>query len=158
MDAYAARPNRFPYPPFIYALALLAGALSPLVLPNWWPGHPLADFLTAIGILMIVIAIAIDLKAMSTLHNHKTTILPMKGADHLVTSGPYRFSRNPIYLGNTILTIGASFAFGIIWFIPLAFIAAFLTQKMAIEREEKHLAAKFGKHWRDYTHKVRRWF
>jgi protein-S-isoprenylcysteine O-methyltransferase Ste14 len=46
---------------------------------------------------------------------------------------------------------------GIIWFIPLAFLAAIITQKMAIEREEAHLAAKFGKNWRDYTHKVRRW-
>ena len=152
------RPNRFPYPPVIYALAILAGALSPLALPVWWPGHPLSDILTATGILMIAMAILLDLKAMYTLHRHKTTILPMKGADHLVTDGPYSLSRNPIYLGNTILTIGAGFAFGIIWFIPLAFLAAFLTQKLAIEREEKHLAAKFGKHWRDYMHKVRRWF
>ena len=157
MDPYITRPNRFPYPPVIYALAILAGALSPLVLPRLWPGHPLSDLLAAVGFIMIAVAIFLDIKAMLTLNNHKTTVLPMKGADHLVTSGPYGLSRNPIYLGNTILTIGAGFAFGIFWFIPLAILAAFLTQKLAIEREEKHLAAKFGKHWRDYTHKVRRW-
>lgn len=158
MDPYVTRPNRIPYPPVIYALAILAGALSPLVLPNWWPAHPMSDLLAAIGVIMIICAVALDLKAMFTLHRHKTTILPMKGADHLVTSGPFGFSRNPIYLGNTLLTFGAGLTFGIVWFLPLAFVAAFLTQKLAIEREEKHLAAKFGKHWRDYTHKVRRWF
>ena len=158
MDPLAARPNRFPYPPIIYGLAILAGAFSPWFLPVMWPGHPLADLLAAVGGVLIGAAIFLDIKAMLTLSQHKTTILPMKGADHLVTSGPYSLSRNPIYLGNTMMTIGAGFAFGIFWFIPLAFFAAFLTQKLAIEREERHLAAKFGKHWRDYTHKVRRWF
>ena len=53
--------------------------------------------------------------------------------------------------------IGVGLISGITWFLPLAVIAAFLTQKVAIEREEKLLAEKFGKKYRDYSKRVRRW-
>jgi protein-S-isoprenylcysteine O-methyltransferase Ste14 len=158
MNEFNISPNRFPWPPIIYGTAILLGAFSPMLLPTFWTGSPFSDFLTGIGVMMIAAALFIDFKAMTLMHTKKTTIMPNKGATHLVTSGPFSFSRNPIYLANTMLTIGAGLCFGIIWFIPLAFIAAFLTQKLAIEREEKHLSAKFGKPWRDYAHKVGRWF
>jgi protein-S-isoprenylcysteine O-methyltransferase Ste14 len=158
MDNFNVTPNRFPWPPIIYGCAILAGAFSPVVLPVPWVASPFADFLTGIGAMMIAAALFIDFKAMTLMRAKKTTIMPNKGALHLVTSGPFSFSRNPIYLANTMLTIGAGLCFGIFWFLPLAFAAAFLTQKLAIEREEKHLASMFGKPWRDYAHKVGRWF
>ncbi len=77
--------------------------------------------------------------------------------EHLVTSGPFGVTRNPMYLANTLLLIGVAFISGIVWFLPLALIAAFATQKVAIESEEKILAAKFGKKYRDYAKRVRRW-
>lgn len=157
MNTFEKTPNSFPWPPVIYSAAILVGALSPLAVPTPWVRSPFSDFLTGIGIILIGVALFIDYKAMSTMRAKKTTIMPHKGANHLVTSGPFSISRNPIYLANTILTIGAGLCFGIIWFLPLAFVAAFATQKLAVEREEKHLSAKFGKPWRDYAHKVRRW-
>lgn len=158
MTPYDKRPNVFPWPPVIYATAILLGALSGYALPLPWPGSPLSDFLFGIGFILIALALLIDFNAMRIMHRQKTTIMPNKAAVHLVTTGPFAFSRNPIYVANTMLTIGAGLMAGIIWFIPMAFLAAIITQKMAIEREEAHLAAKFGKTWRDYTHKVRRWF
>jgi protein-S-isoprenylcysteine O-methyltransferase Ste14 len=158
MDDFNISPNRIPWPPLIYGAAILLGAFSPLVLPLPWAASPFSDFLAGIGVMMIAAALFIDFKAMTLMRDKKTTIMPNKGAMHLVTSGPFSFSRNPIYLANTMMTIGAGLTFGIVWFIPLAFLAAFATQKLAIEREEKHLASKFGKPWRDYAHKVRRWF
>lgn len=158
MTPYDKRPNTFPWPPVIYAAAILVGALSGYVLPTPWPLPPLSDFLFGIGFLLVAIALAIDFYAMRTMHLKKTTIMPNKAAEHLVSTGPFAVSRNPIYLANTMLTIGAGLMSGIIWFLPLAFIAAFATQKLAIEREEAHLSAKFGKNWRDYAKKVRRWF
>ncbi len=157
MTPYDKRPNVFPWPPVIYATAILLGALSGYVLPLPWPLSPFSDFLFGIGFMLIALALLIDFNAMRIMHRHKTTIMPNKAADHLVSTGPFAFSRNPIYVANTMLTIGAGLMSGIIWFIPLAFLAAIITQKMAIEREEAHLASKFGKNWRDYTHKVRRW-
>jgi protein-S-isoprenylcysteine O-methyltransferase Ste14 len=158
MTPYDKRPNVLPWPPLIYAAAILAGALSGYVLPAPWPAPPLSDFLFGIGVLLVALALFIDFSAMRIMRRLKTTIMPNRAAEHLVSTGPFGFSRNPIYLANTILTIGAGLMAGIIWFLPLAFIAAFATQKLAIEREEAHLAAKFGKGWRDYAKKVRRWF
>jgi protein-S-isoprenylcysteine O-methyltransferase Ste14 len=150
-------PNQLPWPPLIYAAALFFGAISGYFLPMPWPGSPVSDFLVAIGGVMIAAALFIDFKAMRTMAAAKTTIMPNKGSDHLVTSGPFSFSRNPIYLANTMITIGVGLLFGIIWFIPLAIIAALLTQQLAIKREEAHLDARFGKSFRDYSKKVRRW-
>jgi protein-S-isoprenylcysteine O-methyltransferase Ste14 len=151
------RPNIFPWPPVIYGLAIVAGALSGYVLPLPWPQSPLSDFMFGIGAVLIALALFIDFRAMQTMHAHQTTVMPNKSASHLVTGGPFAFTRNPIYLANTMLTIGAGLMSGIVWFLPLAAIAAVLTQEMAIKREEAHLAAKFPKAWRDYAKHVRRW-
>jgi protein-S-isoprenylcysteine O-methyltransferase Ste14 len=151
------RPNTLPWPPLIYGAAILTGALSGYVLPTPWPVSPTSDFLLAIGGLMIAGALFIDFSAMRTMTKAKTTIMPNKGSDHLVASGPFSFSRNPIYLANTMITIGLGFMSGIIWFLPLALIAAVLTQHLAIKREEAHLEARFGKAFREYAKKVRRW-
>lgn len=95
--------------------------------------------------------------AFHTLRKANTTVLPHRGADHLVTDGPFSFTRNPIYLANTLLMFGLGLVSGITWFFLLGLVAAFLTQKLAIEGEEQHLEIRFGKRYRDYAKRVRRW-
>jgi protein-S-isoprenylcysteine O-methyltransferase Ste14 len=87
----------------------------------------------------------------------KTTLNPNAVADHLITNGPFAVTRNPMYLANTLLLMGIGMIFGSTWFLLLAIVAAFATQKLAIEREEKMLMEKFGKKYRDYAKRVRRW-
>lgn len=157
MTGIEDRPNRLPWPPVIFiAAAALATALHWLA-PLPWLSGPLAEFLFAVGWLVVAGALAIDFTAIRTMRAARTTFLPHRGSDHLVTRGPFSFTRNPIYLGNTMLLVGIGLVTGIFWFLLLAPIAAFTTQKLAIEREEKHLEARFGKKWRDYAKKVRRW-
>ena len=157
MSTYEERPNRFPWPPVIYVAAIALAVVLHWVWPLPWLGSPLADFLFAVGVITAVGAIAIDVAAMRALQRARTTILPHRGSAHLQTGGPYAFTRNPIYLGNTMLTVGIGLISGIVWFLPLALVAAFATQKLAIEREEAHLYARFGKRFRDYAKRVRRW-
>lgn len=150
-------PNRFPWPPVLY----IAGAASSVV-ANWlwplpWVPSPLADLLLAIGGLCVVGALAIDLSAMGRMRKAKTPILPTQSAEHLVTSGAFSFSRNPIYLANTMLMFGVALMSGNAWFIVFGLLAAYLTQKLAIEREERHLSTRFGKKYFDYARRVRRW-
>lgn len=154
---FEARPNRLPWPPMIYVAAIALGILLAWLVPLPWFPSPFSDLLFAIGCVTLAGVVLIDVAAMRTLSRAKTTIMPHKASSHLVTSGPYSFTRNPIYLANTMLTIGIGLVSGVAWFLPLAIAAAFLTQKLAIEREEKHLAAHFGKKYRDYMKKVRRW-
>jgi protein-S-isoprenylcysteine O-methyltransferase Ste14 len=75
----------------------------------------------------------------------------------LVTSGPYRFTRNPMYLGMSFLYIAFAFAFGVIW--ALAFLPAVIVMvdRFVIAREEPYLEQKFGQSYRAYKARVRRW-
>lgn len=151
------RPSRFPWPPAIYLAAIAAAILLSLAVPLPWLGSPLADLLFAIGWIVLVVVVLLDVTAMRTLSRARTTVMPTRAAEHLVTSGPFAVSRNPIYLANTLLLIGVGLVAGWIWFFVLAIIAALATQKLAIEPEEKHLYARFGKKYLDYKKKVRRW-
>ena len=151
------RPNRLPWPPLVYLAAIAASIVLHLLYPLPFIGPPLSDILFAAGGLLIIAVVAIDFSAIRTLQRAKTTVRPDRGAEHMVTTGPFSFSRNPIYLANTMLMSGAGLIAQIVWFFPLAIIAAFITQKLAIEREEKHLEVRFGKKYRDYAKRVRRW-
>ena len=156
-NPFAERPNRFPWPPVIYVIALVFGALLGQALPSPWFFGATRELLLGFGFIMILVALGIDIAAMRTMHRAKTTIMPHRGSQHLVTKGVFAFSRNPIYVANTMLVIGAGLISGIAWYFPIALIAAYATQKLAIEREEKHLESHFGKAYRDYKKRVNRW-
>jgi protein-S-isoprenylcysteine O-methyltransferase Ste14 len=157
MTDIQTRPNRLPWPPIIYLVAIAISIALGLLFPLPWISAPLSDILFAAGWLLVAAMVALDFSAMRTMARAKTTIRPDRASEHLVTTGAFSITRNPIYLGNTLLMLGVGLITGIAWFLPLAIAAAFLTQKLAIEREEKHLEARFGKKYRDYAKRVRRW-
>lgn len=157
MSSIQERPSTFPWPPLIYIAAVAIGVILNWLWPLPWLPNPLNEFLFAVGGIVVVLAILMDISAIRTMKRAKTTIMPHRGSEHLVTRGPFSFTRNPIYLGNTMLMIGIGLTSGVLWLILLAPVAAFTTQKLAIEGEESHLEARFGKKYRDYAKKVRRW-
>ncbi len=157
MSAIEDRPNTLPWPPMIYIAAAALAVLLHWLVPLPWLPDPLREFLFAVGWLVVAGAVAIDVAAMRAMRRARTTIMPHKGANHMVTGGPFSFTRNPIYLGNTMLMVGIGLIAGIAWFVLLAPVAALATTKLAIAREERHLEARFGKKYRDYAKKVRRW-
>jgi protein-S-isoprenylcysteine O-methyltransferase Ste14 len=157
MNDSAARPSRFPWPPLLYLAAIAISVGLWVLYPLPWFGSPLSDILFAVGCVAVVGVVATEVSAMRTLARANTTVRPDRGSTQLVTSGPFSFTRNPIYLGNTLLMLGIAMISGVLWFVPLAVVAAFLTQKLAIEPEERHLATRFGKRYHDYARRVRRW-
>lgn len=157
MSVVERGPIHFPWPPILYAAAILASVALSWAAPLPWLGEPLAGMLLVAGIALAITAVAMVITAIHTLHRARTTVRLDRPAAHLVQNGPYSISRNPIYLGNTLLMIGIGLAAGMLWFVILAVVAAFLTQKLAIEREEQHLDQRFGRKYRDYCKRVRRW-
>lgn len=151
------RPNRVPWPPIAVLTSVIAGLILNRLAPLAWPTGSIGDLLIGLGIVLIGLAIAIDVAAMREMHNARTTILPHQRADHLVTGGVFRFSRNPIYTANVMLLAGLGLLLGNIWLLLLAPVNGIATQKLAIEPEEAHLEARFGKTYRDYKKKVNRW-
>ena len=152
-----SKTSRLPWPPLIYIAGIAIAILLHFLYPLPWFSSPLADILFAAGWLALLAVASLFFTSIRTMTRAKTTLNPNAVPDHLVTSGPFSFTRNPMYLGNTLLLIGVGLISGIAWFLLLAVIAAFVTQKVAIEREEKLLADKFGKRYRDYAKRVRRW-
>ncbi|MEO1748326.1 MAG: isoprenylcysteine carboxylmethyltransferase family protein [Pseudomonadota bacterium] len=138
----------------ILVLALLAGYILENLLPTGF-AFP-ADSRT-IGGFIIAFALLIDVAAMFTLWRGKTTILPNQKSEHLVLSGIFRMSRNPIYVANVLLIIGFALRWNNAWLFLLAPLAGLATQELAIKREEAHLTAQFGDEYLNYKSRVRRW-
>jgi protein-S-isoprenylcysteine O-methyltransferase Ste14 len=148
------RPNILPWPPIIYLTTALLGVLAQRAVPLPWFS---SELIKVLGAALAIAALSLDVATFATFRKHKTTIMPNQAATNLITTGPFAWSRNPIYVANTALVMGAGLYFGNLWLVGLAFVAALITQKLAIEREEKHLAAKFGAAWKTYAERVRRW-
>ena len=151
------KPGVLPLPPLIYVAAIALSIVLHYAYPLPWLSSPLSDILFAAGWLALLAFAALLFTAIRTMTRAKTTINPNAMPDHLVTGGPFSVTRNPIYLADTLLMIGVGLISGIAWFLALAIVAAFATQKVAIEREERWLTEKFGKRYRDYAKRVRRW-
>ena len=146
-----------PWPPLIYLAAIAAGIALHLFLPLPWLGGVLADILFAVGWLFLLAVAALWFGAIRMMLRAKTTLNPRGRPEHLMTGGPVPLSPHPLYLPHPPLLLGIGLIVGSVWFLLLAFAAAFLTQKLAIEFEEKVLAERFGKKYRDYLKRVRRW-
>ena len=111
----------------------------------------------AVGGAIVLAGLGLDAAAMVMMHRRHANILPHRAATALVTSGPFAISRNPIYLGNTVLLTGLGIALENAWFPAAAIAAAWAVSVLAIRREEVHFAAGFGTAWADYARRVPRW-
>ncbi|MCA1366120.1 isoprenylcysteine carboxylmethyltransferase family protein [Bradyrhizobium sp. BRP14] len=156
MNAYRAKPLNFPWPPLIYGAAVLIA----LVLARFVPipvaqGHGWFPWLA--GAALIVLAISLDLWAVKSLLDRRTAVLPHRCATCLVTCGPFRFTRNPIYLGYTLLMIGLGLVTVNPWFFIAAIGAVALTTLFAIRKEERHLLSRFGFEFERYCRHTARW-
>lgn len=150
------RPSSVPWPPLLLAgfaaLAIILGYAAPVE----WPGvddTPARFIGLGIGVLGIVLVVW----GIVTLRSHDTTMLPDVGATHLVTSGPFWRFRNPIYLGDAMILLGAAELTKNIWLVGAAAAFAALVTKLAIMPEERHLERRFGQAYLDYKSRSRRW-
>ena len=87
----------------------------------------------------------------------KTTLDPNKIPSKFVTSGPFKFTRNPTYLGMALTFFGLAIILGTLSPFIVTIIFVILVDKTTIPKEEKNLEKKFGKKYLDYKKKVRRW-
>jgi protein-S-isoprenylcysteine O-methyltransferase Ste14 len=147
------KPNHIPWPPLLYGGLAIAGMLLQYATPLPWP----LPALKAIGMAAFIVGLSTDIGTMLLFVRQKANILPHKAATRLITSGPFRYSRNPIYVGNTLMLAGAGLAFSSLWLLAAAVLAAIATHHLAILREEAHLAAKFGAEWDAYAARTPRW-
>ena len=111
----------------------------------------------AVGAALIALALALAAAAIVCFTRAGTNVPTRQPATALVVAGPYRFSRNPIYVGMILLVLGIGVMVDSVWLIGLALPFAFVLRYGVIAREERYLAAKFGDAYRAYRERVRRW-
>ncbi|MET3648737.1 methyltransferase family protein [Phyllobacterium ifriqiyense] len=146
---------RFP-PPFVYLGALLLGLAAERLVTlrsfgiDW-------RFLAATGALLFVAGAAMMVAAAGLFRRRGTNAPPSRPTTLIVTTGPYRWTRNPMYLAMALIYAGLAIGFD--WPIALALLPLVLTaiQTQVIAREERYLEAKFGDEYRRYKADVRRW-
>jgi protein-S-isoprenylcysteine O-methyltransferase Ste14 len=158
LEENARGPNvRIP-PPFLFALPLLTGFLVQHFVPiRIVRGVDPERIIRLVGWAEIAIALMLMAWAMGTFRRLQTPIIPIRRARTLVDEGPFALSRNPMYLGFTVLYLGISFVANAIW--PLVFLpeAIALTYLFAIRLEEAYLTREFGEAYTSYRARVRRW-
>ena len=110
-----------------------------------------------VGGLIVVVGAAFALSAAMTFKKAKTAIIPHYSASHIVDTGPFRISRNPMYVGITLAYVGFSILLNSGWPLILLPLVLMLLFTMVIAKEERYLHSAFGATYAEYQHRVRRW-
>lgn len=152
-----SRPTRIPWPPVLFAAACALAVVARRVYPLPWPGMD-DTAARVIGYGFGAAGLALIAWGGITLRRAGTTVRPDAGADRLVTDGPFRYRRNPIYMGEVLLFLGLAEATHNIWFVIAAPLFAIALYHLAILPEEQYLENRFGKAYLDYKERTRRWF
>ena len=109
------------------------------------------------GIFLVLAGLALMAWAARTMLRARTTVMPGRRPDVLVTNGPFRFSRNPIYLGDVIVLCGLLLALDALSGLVVVPVFARLLAQRFIRHEEDMAAATFGAQYAGYKARVRRW-
>ena len=155
MDATADTAQVRIRPPLVWALAVVAGLALNWLVPL--PFLPAAFPAGLIGALVFALALALFAWAIVTITRAGSNVPGNRPTTTIVESGPFRFTRNPIYLGMFFALIGLAIAFDDLWLLILLVPFALLIRYAAVAREEAYLERKFGGVYRSYRARVRRW-
>ncbi len=144
-------------PPLIYTVGLAVGFLLHRLLPvKAFSRAPRALTLT-LGSTCISLGLTIITLGFRQMQNANTNINPTQPATTIVTEGPFRFTRNPLYLGLTFFYTGMSLLVNSLWMLLLLPFVLLVMTVGVIEREERYLERKFGEQYLTYKRRVRRW-
>jgi protein-S-isoprenylcysteine O-methyltransferase Ste14 len=153
-DSYSGVPNVKIIPPLVY----LAGIVIGVVISIWIPTKIVPSSLAwMLGGIVIVCGAVLAGSAILKFKGVGTTVRPDRTASTLVVLGPYRISRNPMYLGLALVYLGIAIADQSIWALILLPVVLTIIQRRAIEPEEAFLERRFGADYIQYKENVGRW-
>jgi protein-S-isoprenylcysteine O-methyltransferase Ste14 len=148
-------PNISPmvHPPIValmfIVLAYFIGRFAPVLIAP--------PALRYVGLLMTFIGFLLGIGAFIEFRKARTTLDPHGTVKQVVTSGIYRFTRNPIYLGFLLMVMGFPLNSGLYWGFLMAPLYMIMMTRLVIEREEAYLEKKFKGQYTSYKSSVRRW-
>ena len=136
----------------LLALAVMTGSHLAVPVYRYW-SFPLA--LT--GAVPFVLGILFNVTADRQFKRHETTVKPFQRSSALVTGFPFSISRNPMYLGMSLLLLGVALLLGTVAALIPVVIFPYVMDRIFVRIEEKMLAETFGREWEEYQSRVRRW-
>ena len=146
--------NRYVHPPLVMLIHLVAAFLLNWLLPLSVASPKPLDWT---GYVLVFAGLGVAFSAVSRFGKMRTTLDPHGSVSTIVMSGPYRFSRNPIYLGFVCTLIGLPLALGNVWGAVLSPLLMLLLYQLVIKHEEAYLQEKFKDVYTSYKSRVRRW-
>jgi protein-S-isoprenylcysteine O-methyltransferase Ste14 len=148
------RPGIVIPPPLLFVIPLLATFFADKVAPIGFVHGPVRWI---VGSLLVVAGLALNIVGFITQRRAGTDPIPFHPTTRIVPHGLYRFSRNPMYLGFGLWTLGIAFLVNSVWMLLAALIGLLLTDRFVIVKEETYLERKFGEEYLSYKRRVRRW-
>ncbi|MGL4288772.1 MAG: methyltransferase family protein [Phreatobacter sp.] len=144
-------------PPVLPAAALVAA-----IILDWLPPHVLApavgfNLQVLAGVIITATALWLGIGAVRLFGKAGTNVVPTQPTLTIVTDGPYRFTRNPMYLGMVLGLLGISLIFSLEWGVILTPVLWLALDRMIVVREEAYLRAKFGAAYEALLSRTRRW-
>lgn len=142
------------WPPFWFLIAILAMVALNRALPG---GRLIAPAYTRLGWLFILAGAALNIWGSLVFRIHRTTPRPFTQPSRLIAAGPFRLSRNPLYLSLVLILAGVALFMGTLtpWLVLPLFIWVLTTRVIRVE--EQILEETFGEEYRQYRRRVRRW-
>jgi len=141
-------------PPLIYLGFLAVG----LALDYYWPfSFVPQNFRYWIGVPVVSLSFVLFGLVLREFLRSKTSIDHGKPTTQIIVTGPFQYSRNPVYLSGTLFVIGAAIALDSFWVLVMVIPAMWTTYQFVILREEAYLERKFGDEYLNYKKRVRRW-
>lgn len=158
MSTLEAKEGSIPHPALLPPRGMLIafGLQVPLAVLGW-PWRPALSQILGGGFLLAAGAI-LNLWASESFKRHEVGICPFSPVPRLIEGGPYRFSRNPMYLGMVLLVAGTSLLTACPWNLWTVAVFALWLQIRFILPEERFLGARFGEAYAAYLRGRGRWF
>lgn len=144
-------------PPPLFAFAFAGGMWLNRAVPLPVAPSAFADIARGVGGFVIGAAALMIASAAILFALRRTTIVPHRHASALIVVGPYRFTRNPMYVGLTALCVGAALVANTSWPLLLVLAPVWLLHAKTIPFEETTMERAFGDDYREYCRLVRRW-
>lgn len=141
-------------PPVIYLASLVLATVLHVAFPI---SFIRSSVRVPVGVLVILVAIGLFVASVRTFREAGTPVPGNLPTTAIVRSGPYRVSRNPIYLAFSLFLLGIAIWIGTIWLLIILAVATAIMSVVVIPREERYLAARFPDEYLPYKASVRRW-
>lgn len=151
---YGDNPGVIAPPPLIYGVPLVAGLYLNTTDPFLMMPAPYAKW---IGLATIAVGVVLMVFAGIQFRRKQTSVIPYRPTTAIIQSGPFRISRNPIYLADTLCYVGVAILLNTAWPLLLLPLVLIVMHRGVILREERYLEQKFGDDYNSYKLRVRRW-